>query len=88
MNQLFCDVLKTVCCTFQEMTHALIRSTYLLTKWFHTENLWLWCKQLLKQYASYYKEFLKEGFQSIRRYIVILFYNNKVGFKKIISLKK
>ena len=74
--------LSTALRTLKATTHEHIRSTGLLSKRFRTDKSQLRYKQLSRRYGTFYCDYLKATFKSVRGFIGGVLYTNKQSFKK------
>ena len=75
--------LKTVIKTLDTTTHQFFWSTGLLVKWFKTDKYQLQYKQLSCWCGTFCVEYLKMVVKSVRQFIVVTLYTNKLGFNKL-----
>ena len=72
--------LKTVINTLDTTTHQLTRSTGLLSERFKTDKDQLRHKHISSRYVTFYVDYLKVVFNSVRQFIGGNLYTEKLGF--------
>ena len=74
--------LKSAIKTLYGKTHNISSSTGLLSKRFRTDKAQLRYKYISRWYGTFYVDYLKMGVKSVRQFIEVTFYTNKLGSKK------